>query len=258
MSNKTGGLFMNNYLKGSQITLTDLSPDEISQHLDSLSEKKDVSELSQFLDQLGSQEGTSGHVAYVRVSTVDQNVARQVDALRKYNIKKWFVEKISGKDVQRPRLQELLSYVREGDVVYIKDFSRLARNTVDLLNLVDYFKANHINLVSDKEKFDIDTPTGTLMLSMIAAINSFERALIRERQSEGIAIARREGKYMGRQKVNLPDFKPHYDGYIRHEESIQSIANFYGVSRTTVYRYIQKYKKNDPLFINAKKVADTL
>lgn len=239
---------MNNFLAGSQIPFAELSPEEISKHLDILSEKKDVSELSQFLDQLGSYEGLFGRVAYVRVSTLEQNVARQIDALRQYKIKKWFVEKISGKDTQRPRLQELFHYVREGDTVYIKDFSRLARNTLDLLNIVEYFNSNHVNLVSDKERFDISTPSGKLMMSMIGAINDFERSMIRERQAEGIAIARREGKYDGRQKKELPDFKESYDAYIRHEETISSLAKKFGVSRTTVYREIKKYKQSDPLF----------
>lgn len=114
-------------------------------------------------------------IAYVRVSSADQNEARQVEALKKYDIEKWFVEKVSGKDMNRPELQRLLEFAREGDTVYVKDFSRLARSTKDLLELVERFKEKNIHLVSLKENLDTSTATGKLMLTMIAAINEFER-----------------------------------------------------------------------------------
>ena len=93
-------------------------------------------------------------IAYVRVSSADQNEARQVEALKKYDIEKWFVEKVSGKDMNRPELQRLLEFAREGDTVYVKDFSRLARSTKDLLELVERFKEKNILLVSFKENLD--------------------------------------------------------------------------------------------------------
>ena len=136
-------------------------------------------------------------VAYVRVSTEEQNEARQIEALKKHGIEKWFTEKISGKSMDRPQLQAMLDYVREGDTVYIHDFSRLARSTRDLLEIVERLQAKSVHLVSNKENLD----TGKLMLTMIAAINEFERQNLLDRQREGIAIAKRNGIYKGRKKV---------------------------------------------------------
>lgn len=114
-------------------------------------------------------------IAYVRVSTIEQNEARQIEALEKYGIEKWFTEKVSAKDTNRPKLKEMLDFAREDDTIYIHDFSRLARSTKDLLNIVELFQAKGIHLVSNKENIDTSTPTGKLMLTMIAAINEFER-----------------------------------------------------------------------------------
>ena len=145
-------------------------------------------------------------IAYVRVSSADQNEARQVEALKEYDIEKWFIEKVSGKDMNRPELQRLLEFAREGDTVYVKDFSRLARSTKDLLELVERFKEKNIHLVSLKENLDTSTATGKLMLTMIAAINEFERENILERQREGIALAKQRGAYKGRKAVQVKDF----------------------------------------------------
>ena len=122
------------------------------------------------------------HIAYVRVSTAEQNEARQIEALKKHGIDKWFTEKVSGKNMNRPQLEAMLDYVREGDTVYIHDFSRLARSTKDLLAIVEQLQDKNVHLVSNKENLDTSTPTGKLMLTMIAAINEFERENLLERQ----------------------------------------------------------------------------
>lgn len=137
-------------------------------------------------------------IAYVRVSSINQNEARQVEALEKYGIERWYTEKISGKDANRPKLLEMLEYVREGDTIHIHDLSRLARSTADLLVIVDLLTKKGVHLVSNKENIDSSTPTGKLMLTMIGAINEFERTNILERTREGIAIAKRKGVYKGR------------------------------------------------------------
>ena len=129
------------------------------------------------------------NVAYIRVSTAEQNEARQLEALEKFGIEKWFKEKVSAKDTNRPQLQELLNFVRENDTVYIHDFSRLARNTKDLLEIVEQLTEKNVALVSNKESIDTSTPTGKLMLTMIGAIYEFERQNLLERQKEGIEIA---------------------------------------------------------------------
>ena len=112
------------------------------------------------------------NIAYVRVSTAEQNEARQIEALKKHNIDKWFTEKVSGKNMNRPQLEAMLDYVREGDTVYIHDFSRLARSTKDLLSIVEQLQEKGVHLVSNKENLDTSTPTGKLMLTMIAALVS--------------------------------------------------------------------------------------
>ena len=100
------------------------------------------------------------NIAYVRVSTIEQNEERQIAALDKFNIDKWFIEKVSAKDTNRPELKSMLNYIREGDKVYIHDFSRLARNTADLLQLVEQLTSMGITLISNKENIDTATPTG--------------------------------------------------------------------------------------------------
>jgi len=176
------------------------------------------------------------NVAYVRVSTAEQNEARQVEALRSHN-----TEKISGKNTHRPQLQAMLDFVREGDTVYIHDFSRLARSTKDLLELVEQLQAKGVHLISNKEHLDTSTPTGKLMLTMIAAINEFERANTLERQREGIAIAKRNGVYKGRQKVAVPPgFEALYARYQRRELSKSALAGMIGVSRPTLERIIKE------------------
>ena len=146
-------------------------------------------------------------VAYVRVSTAEQNEARQVEALEKYGIEKWFIEKKSGKNTDRPKLQEMLAFVREGDTVHIHDLSRLARSTADLLVIVENFNSQGVHLVSNKENIDSSTPTGKLMLTMIGAIAEFERQTLLDRQREGIAINSREHALqllaVGRQHFNV-------------------------------------------------------
>ena len=181
-------------------------------------------------------------VAYIRVSTVEQNEARQVEALEKYEIEKWFTEKVSGKDANRPQLQALLDFVRDGDTVYIHDFSRLARSTKDLLTIVDTLEQKKVHLVSNKENLDTSTPTGKLMLTMIAAINEFERLNMLERQKEGIAIAKREGKFKGGKEKAVPEaeFNKAYALYKSRELSKKGMAEKLGVSRPTLDKMLKQ------------------
>lgn len=181
-------------------------------------------------------------LAYVRVSTVEQNEQRQIEAMNRYNIEKWFVEKVSAKDTNRPKLQELLAFAREGDVIHIHDFSRLARSTKDLLDIVEQLNAKGITLVSNKENIDTSTPTGKLMLTMIGAINEFERTNLLERQREGIAIAKREKRYKGRKAVNIPDFEQHYQRYMNREVNKSQLAKELNISRPTLDKLIAEHK----------------
>ena len=182
------------------------------------------------------------NIAYVRVSTVDQNEARQKEALDKYDITKWYEEKVSAKDTNRPRLKAMLDYAREGDTIYVHDFSRLARSTADLLKLVEQLQSKNIHLVSCKENIDSSTPTGKLMLTMIGAINEFERANLLERQREGIAIAKREGKYKGRKAIDIPDFEKYYIRYKQREINKVQLSKELGITRPTLDKLINEYK----------------
>lgn len=181
------------------------------------------------------------NIAYVRVSTEEQNEARQKAALEAYGIEKWYVEKKSGKDTDRPELQSLLDFAREGDTVYVHEFSRLARNTKDLLELIEYFNRKNIILVSNKEKFDTSTPTGKLFVTMIGAIAEFERALILERQKEGIVIAKAEGKYKGRQvkEIDQKSFDRYYTEYMNRRISKKAFAEALHISRPTLDRLLK-------------------
>ncbi len=135
--------------------------------------------------------------AYIRVSTLEQNEDRQLEAMKKYGIplENYFTEKISGKDTNRPELQKLLSVIKPGDTIHIHDFSRLSRSTSDLLNIVEKLSSMGVNLISNKENMDTSTPTGKLMLTMIGAINEFERVNLLERQKEGIECAKKRGAF---------------------------------------------------------------
>ena len=184
-------------------------------------------------------------IGYVRVSTVDQNEARQVEALKKYGIEKWYSEKVSGKDLNRPKLQEMLDFVREGDTIFIHDFSRISRSVKDLLSLIDLIEAKKVHLVSVKENLDTSTPAGRLMLTMIGAINEFERANLLERQAEGIAIAKTKGKYKGRKAIEINEaFIEGYNKYLARKLSKSALAKELGISRPTLDKLINEYNNN--------------
>ena len=181
------------------------------------------------------------NIAYVRVSTVEQNEARQVEALEKYAIDKWYIEKISAKDVNRPKLQQMLEFAREGDTIFVHDFTRLARSTKDLLDIVEQLKSKGIHLVSNKENIDTSTPTGKLMLTFLAGIAEFERENLLERQREGIAIAKRNGVSKGRKPVCPDKFDELYADYLSRKISKTELAKMLGESRPTLYRMIREH-----------------
>ena len=144
-------------------------------------------------------------IGYARVSTVEQNEARQVEAFKENGVDKWFLDKLSGKDTKRPELQKMIEYVREGDILVVTEFSRLARSTVDLLEIVKQLQDKGVQLVSLKENLDTNTPQGRFMLTMFAALAELERETILQRQREGIEAAKRAGKYNGRQPIKIDE-----------------------------------------------------
>lgn len=185
------------------------------------------------------------NVAYVRVSTVEQNEGRQREALQPYAIDKWFVEKISGKNTDRPKLQEMLEYIREDDTVYVEEFSRLGRSTADLLSIVQQIEDAGAKFVSIKEQFDTKTPAGKLQMTMLAAISEFERDMILERQREGIALAKREGKYKGRKRISVPNIREYYNRYMTRQANKTQIAEELGISRNTLDRLFKECVKGN-------------
>ena len=179
--------------------------------------------------------------AYIRVSTVEQNEARQLEAMKKYEIpeENIYMEKISGKDANRPKLKELLAIVKEGDVIHIHDFSRLSRSVSDLLKIVEELKKKGVHLVSNKENLDTSTPTGKLMLTMIGAINEFERANMLERQKEGVLIARKNGVY-DKNDIDMnrvAEMKKEIDA---GRMTVTAAARELGITRVSMYRRLER------------------
>lgn len=181
-------------------------------------------------------------VGYVRVSTAEQNPARQLELMKSLGVEKIYHEKISGKDTNRPQFNEMLSFLREGDSLYVESFSRLSRSTRDLLSTVATLTERGVVLVSDKEKFDTGTPQGKFVLTVFAALSEFERESILERQREGIEIAKAEGKYKGRKPIPTTEnfftvAKAWSDGTITLKDAIKES----GVSESTFFRRCKQY-----------------
>ena len=142
-------------------------------------------------------------VGYVRVSTEEQNTIRQEILMNELGVEKIYIDKASGKDTARRELQNMLEFVLEGDVVIIESYSRLARSTKDLLNIVETLKEKGVEFISQKEAIDTTTPAGRLILTIFAGLYQFERECILERQTEGIREARKAGKYKGRTPIEV-------------------------------------------------------
>jgi len=181
-------------------------------------------------------------VGYVRVSTAEQNEERQLVQMQEMKIDKIYEEKISGRNIDREQLKRMLDFVREGDEVYVTDFSRLSRSTKDLLDIIETLKDKNVRLISLKEDFDTDTPTGKLMITLLGAINEFERANILERQREGITIAKAHGKYKGRPKKQLANFNEVYEEWKKGTITVTTACKLLNVSRPTFYSRIKDYE----------------
>jgi DNA invertase Pin-like site-specific DNA recombinase len=146
-------------------------------------------------------------VYYARCSTEEQNIARQTKLADELKVDKIYIEKVSGKNADRKKLKEMLSFVREGDTVICSDISRIARNTKDLLNIVEELQKKNVEFISIKEHIDTTTPQGKFMLTIFGAMAELERETILQRQREGIEIAKAEGKYKGRQPLQIDEKK---------------------------------------------------
>lgn len=185
-------------------------------------------------------------IGYIRVSSFYQNHERQLESIK---LDKCFIDKVSGKSIERPQLKEMLNYVREGDTVYIHSMDRLARNLDDLRKIVKQLTNQKItinflkeNLIFKKE--EKDSPMSSLLLSIMGAFAEFERELIKERQREGIEIAKKKGLYKGRKpcltKEQITELKQRI---LTNKENKTDIAKYFNISRETVYKYLKKDNK---------------
>lgn len=178
-------------------------------------------------------------IGYVRVSSFDQNPERQLEQVQ---VDKVFTDKASGKDTQRPELDALLSFVRDGDTVVVHSMDRLARNLDDLRRLVQMLTKRGVRIEFAKECLTFtgeDSPMANLMLSVMGAFAEFERALIRERQREGIALAKQRGAYRGRKKSLSEPQIVELKRRITEGEQKAAVARDYGISRETLYQYLR-------------------
>lgn len=180
-------------------------------------------------------------VGYKRVSTIEQNDSRQLVGLE---LEKIFVDHASGKNTsERPQLQAMIEYIREGDEVYVHSMDRLARNLKDLLGLVEQIRNKGASLYFLKESLHIESqtqqsPMTTLMLSMMGAFAEFERSLILERQREGIAIAKQKGLYKGRKPVSKEKLERAKD-LLKQGQKVSAVARQTGLSRASLYKYLK-------------------
>lgn len=178
-------------------------------------------------------------VGYVRVSSLDQNPDRQLENVQ---VDRLFTDKASGKDTQRPQLEALLAYVRDGDTVIIHSMDRLARNLDDLRKIVQDLTKRSVQIEFVKEQLVFtgdDSPMANLLLSVMGAFAEFERALIRERQREGIALAKQRGAYRGRKKSLNSDQVERIRQKVQAGEKKSIVAREFGISRETLYQYLR-------------------
>ena len=186
-------------------------------------------------------------VGYVRVSTEEQNTARQEIIMEQLGVEKVFIDKMSGKNTDRPQLNAMLDFVREGDAVVVESISRFARSTRDLLNLVNGLKDKQVDFISQKESIDTKTPQGKFMLTVFAAMAELERDQILQRQREGIAAAKAAGKYKGRKPIEIDkDFlKTVHTQWYKNEITTAHAVKLLGLSRNTFYRRMWEYEEEN-------------
>lgn len=182
-------------------------------------------------------------IGYVRVSTTDQNPDRQ---LAGYELDKKFIEYASGKDIKRPQLESLLDYIRDEDELFVHSIDRLARSVKDLHQLIDLLINKHVTVYFVKQNLTFsgnDSPLSRFQLTLLGAVAELEREIILERQREGIAEAKKKGKYKGGVTKLNSDMKSKIIEFMKTRKSKSSIAKDLGISRFSLYRYIEKIQR---------------
>ena len=184
-------------------------------------------------------------VGYIRVSTIEQNEARQEVLMEQLGVDRVYMDKMSGKNKDRPQLQEMMQYVREGDIVIVESISRFARNTKDLLSLIEELERKKVTFVSQKENIDTNTPAGRFMLTVFAALAQLECETTLQRQKEGIAIAKSNGIYKGRKRMDI-DMEVFTELYIQWKAGKTQpkyICQKLGISYSTFKRRVAEYER---------------
>ena len=183
-------------------------------------------------------------IGYIRVSTEHQETARQQEIMCDYQVDRIFSEKLSGATADRPQLRAMLDYVRECDTLYVESISRLGRSTKELLNIIDTLTDKGVTLVSHKENIDTDTPTGKFMLTVLAALSQLEREQLKQRQREGIEIAKAQGKYTGRKPIPIDweRFGKLYGEWKAKNITGRDFMRRMDLSTNTFYRRVREYE----------------
>ena len=182
-------------------------------------------------------------IGYARVSTEEQNEARQIEYFNSMGVEKVFLDKMTGSTAARPQLKAMLEYAREGDTIYISEISRLARSVRDLLDIVEALKQKGVRLVSKKESVDTETETGRFLLTIWGAMAELERETIRSRQREGIEIAKRENKYKGRKPIEVDEaaFRAECSKWREGKQTAQDTFKKLGLTKNVFYNFVKKY-----------------
>lgn len=178
-------------------------------------------------------------IGYIRVSTQEQNTIRQEVMMKELGVEELYLDKASGKNTDRPQLQKMMEYVRRGDTVIVESISRFARNTRDLLELIEQLTAKGVEFISKKEAIDTSTPTGKFMLTVFGAVAELEREYILQRQREGIEIAKQQGKYKGRKPLTPPGFQETAARWKRGEITAAEACRLLGISKASFYRKVK-------------------
>ena len=181
-------------------------------------------------------------IGYIRVSTQEQNIARQEVLMQELGVDEIYIDQCSGKNTDRPQLKKMLSYVRRGDTVIVESISRFARNTKDLLELVETLSNKEVIFVSKKEAIDTNTPTGKFMLTIFGAVAELEREYLLQRQQEGIAIAKTRGVYKGRKPIEHPAFDRIVKQLRQGEITASAAMKQLGMSKSTFYRKLRLHE----------------
>lgn len=183
-------------------------------------------------------------IGYIRVSSNEQNTARQESILKEAGVERFFIDKMSGKDKARPELQNMLNFIRDGDIVIVESYSRLARSLKDLIYIIDEIKNRKADFYSIKENSNTATPAGQLILNIFGALYQFERECILERQKEGILEAKKQGKYKGIKPIVIDNnvFNKLYPDWIKGEITAVEFMKRLNLSPSTFYRRINVLK----------------